>query len=158
MINVHHTDNGIFNTSMFMEDMLNKQQKIRFSGYIASHKNGSAERTINMVVTIESAIFIQAGMICHKDTLSIDFGQHKLTMLYGSKFGSVIYSMVYKPLCKFEPSIFWSQGFSFQASETLAPKHRWIKLAYRIVYHTVYQGSNFRSIQHIPFPSDKISG
>ena len=32
MINVYHTDNGIFNTSKFMEEHLKKQQKIRFIG------------------------------------------------------------------------------------------------------------------------------
>ena len=54
---------------------------------------------------------MQAWMICHKDKLSIDFGQRKWTMLYGSKLGSLIYNMVYKPLGKFEPSMFWRQGF-----------------------------------------------
>ena len=54
---------------------------------------------------------MQAWMICHKDTWSIDFGQRKWTMLYGSRVGSLIYSMVYKPLGKFEPYMFWSQGF-----------------------------------------------
>ena len=44
-------------------------------------------------------------MIFHKETLSIDFGQQKWTMLNGSKVGSLIYSMVYKPLGKFEPYI-----------------------------------------------------
>ena len=52
-----------------------------------------------------SAILMQAWMICHKDTLSIDFGQRKWTMLYGSKVVSLIYSMLYKPLGKFEPYI-----------------------------------------------------
>ena len=28
----YHTDNGIFNSSEFMEELLKKQQKIRFSG------------------------------------------------------------------------------------------------------------------------------
>ena len=32
LIKGYHTDNGIFNASYFMEDLLNKQQKIRFSG------------------------------------------------------------------------------------------------------------------------------
>ena len=58
-----------------------------------------------------SAILMQAWMICHKDKLSIDFGQRKWTMLYVSKDGSLIYSMVYKPLGKFEPYIFLSHGF-----------------------------------------------
>ena len=71
----------------------------------------AADRAINTVVNMASAILMQAWMICHKDALSIDFGQQKWTMLYGSKVGSLIYSMVYKLLGKFEPSMFWSQGF-----------------------------------------------
>ena len=98
MINVYQTDNGIFNTSKFMEDLLKNHQKIGFNGAGASHKNGSSYRIINMVATMASAILMQAGMICHKDTLSTDFGQRKCTMLYVSKVGSLIYSIVYKPL------------------------------------------------------------
>ena len=71
-INVYHTDNGIFNTSKFMEELLKKQKKIRFSGSSDSHQNGSEERAIKTVVTMESAILMQDWMICHKDTLSID--------------------------------------------------------------------------------------
>ena len=48
----YHTDNGIFNASEFMEEMLNNQQKIRFSGAGASHQNGAAERAIKTVVTM----------------------------------------------------------------------------------------------------------
>ena len=40
MINVFHTGNVILDTSKSMEDMLKKQQKIKFSGSGASHKNG----------------------------------------------------------------------------------------------------------------------
>ena len=32
-------------------------------------------------------------------------------MLYGSKVRFLIDSMVYEPLGKFEPSMFWRQGF-----------------------------------------------
>ena len=66
----------------------------------------AAECAINTVVNMASVIFMQDWMICHKDTLSIDFGQRKWTMLYGYKVGFLIDSMVYKPLGKFEPSIF----------------------------------------------------
>ena len=83
VIKGYHTDNGIFNASDFMEGMLEKQRKIRFSGSSASHKNGVAERAIKTVVNTASAILVQAWMICHKDTLSIDFGQRKWTILYG---------------------------------------------------------------------------
>ena len=42
MINVYHTD--IFNTSKFMEELLKKQQKLKFSGAGASHQNGAGSR------------------------------------------------------------------------------------------------------------------
>ena len=66
-----------------------------------------AERAINTVVDMASAILMQAWMICHKDTLSIDFVQRKWTMRYGSKVVYLIYSMVYKPLGKFEKTRLW---------------------------------------------------
>ena len=44
IINVYHTDNEIFNTSKFMEELLKKQQKLRFSGAGASHQNGACSR------------------------------------------------------------------------------------------------------------------
>ena len=42
MINKYHTD--ISNTSKFMEELLKKQQKLRFSAAGASHKNGAGSR------------------------------------------------------------------------------------------------------------------
>ena len=110
IINLYHTDT--LNTSKFMEDLLKKQQKLKLVGLAPHIKMGQAEeRDINTVVNMTSAILMQAWMICHKDKLSIDFFQRKWTMLYGSKVGYLIYSMVYKLLGKFEPYMFWSQGF-----------------------------------------------
>ena len=42
MINEYHTD--IFNTSNFMEELLKKQLKLRFSAAYASHQNGAGNR------------------------------------------------------------------------------------------------------------------
>ena len=39
----YHTDNGIFNSSEFMEELLKNQKRIIFSGAGASHQNGAAE-------------------------------------------------------------------------------------------------------------------
>ena len=66
----YHTDNGIFNASEFMEEMLNNQQKIRFSGAGASHQNGAAERVIKPVVTMARTILIHAALRCPEDTFS----------------------------------------------------------------------------------------
>ena len=58
LIKVYHTDDGIFNTSNFMKDILMKQQRINFSGAGASHQNGAAECTINMVFTMTSTMLM----------------------------------------------------------------------------------------------------
>ena len=43
MINEYHTD--ISNTSKFMEELLKKHKKIKFSGAGASHQNGAGIRS-----------------------------------------------------------------------------------------------------------------
>ena len=78
MIKVYHTDNGILNTSKFMEELLKKQKKIRFSRASASHQNGATECAIKTVVNMASAILMQAWMICHKNTLSIEFWPNEM--------------------------------------------------------------------------------
>ena len=93
-----------------MEEMFKNQQKIRFSRSDASHQNGASEITNNMVVTLESTMLVHADLICPKDTLYTDFDQWKFTMMYGSKVGSLIYSMVYNLLDNFYPYMFWIQG------------------------------------------------
>ena len=66
-----------------------------------------------------SAKLMQAWMIYLKDTLSIDFGQRKWTMLYGSKVVSLIYSTLYKPLGKVEASMFLEPRFQKPGVKTL---------------------------------------
>ena len=72
VIKRYHTDNGIFNSSEFMEELSKNQQKIRFSGAGASHQNGAAEHAIKTVVTIERTRLIHAALRCPEDTLSTD--------------------------------------------------------------------------------------
>ena len=64
VIKGYHTDNGIFNASEFMDELLKKQQKIRFSGAGASHKNGTSERAINTLVIMERTIFMHSELRC----------------------------------------------------------------------------------------------
>ena len=57
-----------------MEELLKKQQKLRFSAAGVSHKNGkAAERAINTIVNMASAVLMQDRMIYQKNILSIDF-------------------------------------------------------------------------------------
>ena len=72
MIKGYHTDNGIFNASDCIEELLEKQRKIRFSGAGASHQNVVAERDIKMVVTMASTTLMHAALICPEETFYTD--------------------------------------------------------------------------------------
>ena len=58
MIKIYNTNNGILNTSNFVEDTLKNQKKIRFNGAGASHQNGSTESTVKVVVTMKRIMFM----------------------------------------------------------------------------------------------------
>ena len=53
-----------------MEELLKKQQKIRFSGAGTSHQNGVAESAIKTVVTVARTMLMHASLTCTEDTLS----------------------------------------------------------------------------------------
>ena len=72
LIKGYHTDNGIFNVSEFMEELLKNQQKISFSGAGASHKNGASERAIKTVVTMASTMLMHATLRFPEETFSTD--------------------------------------------------------------------------------------
>ena len=72
MIKGYYTDNGIFNSSEFMEELLKKQQKIRFSAAGASHQNGAAESAIKTIVTMARTMLMHAALRCPEYTLSTD--------------------------------------------------------------------------------------
>ena len=68
----YHTDNRISNASEFMEKLLKKQQKIRFSGDGASYQNGALESAIKTVVTMVRTMLMNAAIRCPEGTLSTD--------------------------------------------------------------------------------------
>ena len=72
MIKGYHTDNGIFNASEFMNELLKNHQKIKFSGAGTSHQNGAAYRAIKTVVTTERTVSMHGALRCPEDTLSTD--------------------------------------------------------------------------------------
>ena len=55
-----------------MEEMLKKQQKIRFSGAGASHQNGAAERASKTVVTMTRTTLMRAALKYYEDTFYTD--------------------------------------------------------------------------------------
>ena len=59
-IQSYHTDNGVFTSTAFMENVMEHKQNIRFSGVGAAHQNGLAERHIRTVVEIARTLLIHA--------------------------------------------------------------------------------------------------
>ena len=55
-----------------MEELLKKQQKIRFSGAGASHQNWAEERAIKTLVNMASTMLMHTEFRCPEDTLSTD--------------------------------------------------------------------------------------
>ena len=94
-IQVYHTDIGIFNASEFIEELLKNHKKIRFSGAGASHQNGTSERAINKVGTMERTTLIHAALRCPWDTFLLIFGRWQYNMLYGYTIVSLICSLDY---------------------------------------------------------------
>ena len=68
----YHTTNGVFSASEFMNEMLKKQQKIRFSGAGASDQNGAAERAIKTLVAMARTMLMYDTLRCPEDTFSTD--------------------------------------------------------------------------------------
>ena len=68
MIKGYHTDNGIFNASEFMEELLKNKKKIKFSWSGASHQNEAVEPAIKMVVTMARTILMKAALRYPEDT------------------------------------------------------------------------------------------
>ena len=55
-----------------MEELLKKQQNIRFSGAGASHQNKAAERAVKTVVIMVRTMLMHAALRCLEDILSTD--------------------------------------------------------------------------------------
>ena len=55
-----------------MEEMLKKYKKIRFSGAVASHQNGEAERDIKTLLTMKRIMLMHAALRFPEEKLSTD--------------------------------------------------------------------------------------
>ena len=80
-------------TQIFMEELLKKQQKIKFSGASTSHQNVAAERAIKMVVPMARNMLIHSALRCPEDIFPLIFCQWQYIMMYGSIIGSLPFSM-----------------------------------------------------------------
>ncbi len=59
----YHTDNGIYKSKAFTEELARNYQGIRFSGVGAHWQNGQAEGAIRIAVTKAQTMLIQAELM-----------------------------------------------------------------------------------------------
>ena len=57
-----HTDNGVYKSQAFTEELTNNHQSIRFSGVGAKWQNGVAEGATNLVVSKARTMMIHANL------------------------------------------------------------------------------------------------
>ena len=119
MINGYHTDNWIFNYSEFMEELLKKQQNIRFSGSGASHQNGAAECTINTVFTMSRTILMHAALRFPEDTFSTDIWPMAMD------YAVWVYNRTPDMKSGLSAIGIWSRSRFEPVSETLSNCHVW---------------------------------
>ena len=86
VIKEYHTDDGIFNSSEFMEELLKKQKNIRFSGDGTSHQNGAAERAIKTVVTMERNMLMKFISSLAHDALPICVRETKVEPTWSPRY------------------------------------------------------------------------
>lgn len=58
----YHADNVVFGTSQFVDKIRKMGQEVRFSGIGTPHPNGVAERAIEIVIRLSSAMLFHAAI------------------------------------------------------------------------------------------------
>ena len=61
-VSQYHADNGIYNSKAYVQDLIDNQQDIRYSGVGAKWQNGVAEGTIRTVVSKARILMIHAAL------------------------------------------------------------------------------------------------
>ena len=100
-----------------MEELLNKQKKIRFSGAGASHQNGAAERAIKTVVTMARTMLMHAALRCPEETLSTDLWPMAMN------YAVWVYNMTPDIQSGLSAIEIWSRSRFEPVSETLSTFH-----------------------------------
>ena len=124
MIKGYHTDNGVINSSEFIEKLLKKQQKIIFREAGDSHQNGAAKRAIKTVVTMARTMPMHAALICPEETLSTDIWPMAMD------YAVWVYNRTPDMQSGLSAIEIWSRSRFEPVSETLRNCHVWGCLTY----------------------------
>ena len=68
----YHTDNGIFKSNAFLEELANHKQLINFSGVGAPHQNAIAERSICIITFMVRTMMAHVAMHQPKGVITVN--------------------------------------------------------------------------------------
>ena len=102
-----------------MEELLKKQQKIRFSGAGASHQNGAAERAIKTVVTMARSMLMHSALRYPEETFSTDLWPTEMD------YAVWVYNRTPDMQSGLSAIEIWSRSRFEPVSETLSNCHVW---------------------------------
>ena len=102
-----------------MDEMLDKQKNMKFSGAGTSYQNGASERAIKTLVPMSRTMLMHTALICPEYTLSTDIWP--MSMDYSVWF----YNRIPDMQSGFSAIEIWSRSRFEPASETISNCRVW---------------------------------
>ena len=116
-IQAYHTDNGVFTSKAFLDELITTNQRVRFSGSGAAHQNGVAERGILTVVSMARKMLLHAAM----RNPSIQADHWPMAMDYAVW----LYNHIPRMDSGLSPLELWSRSRSLDLKASLQNCHVW---------------------------------
>lgn len=119
IIQGYHTDNGVFSSKEFMEELMHKGQNVRFSGAGAGHQNGVAERSIRTVVGIARTMLLHAALRHGSGVINQNLWPQAMDHAVW------LYNMIPQSQSGMSPIELWTRSTAFNIGDTLNNCHVW---------------------------------
>jgi len=114
----YHTDNGVFTSNGFMEELLSSNQRIRFSGVGAAHQAGVAERGIRTVVDMARTMMLHTALHA-PDLISAELWPMAMDHAVW------LYNRIPRRGCGATPLEIWSRSTHTPTRDILGNSHVW---------------------------------
>lgn len=117
-IQAYHSDNGIFTSKAFMEELIRTNQTIRFAGAGAGHQGGVAERGIRTIVTMARTMMLHAALR-HGDAIKQELWPQAMD------YAVWLYNHIPRMDTGLSPIEMWSRSRYMSASDILVNCKVW---------------------------------
>jgi hypothetical protein len=117
-IQAYHSDNGVFTSKSFLEELVRTNQTIRFSGAGAGHQGGVAERSIRTIVTMARTMMLHAALR-HGGAIKPEYWPQCMD------YAVWLYNNTPRMATGVSPREMWSRTRHSSASDLLGNCHVW---------------------------------